>query len=102
MLGLLSLPLGQLLAVGGTRLVAADMPPDAVPYYITWHIDARSVVYSALIAVATALLFGLFPALQASRGDLHESLKEGTRGNSARRSLLRSSLVVVQVSRARQ
>jgi predicted permease len=99
-LGLLSLPLGLLLAVGGTRLVAADMPPDAVPYYITWQIDARSVIYSAVIAVSTALLFGLFPALQASRGDLHESLKEGTRGNSASRSLLRSSLVVIQVALA--
>jgi len=99
-LGLLSLPVGLLLAVGGTRLVAADMPPDAVPYYITWHVDTRSVIYSVFIAVSTALLFGLFPALQASRGDLHESLKEGTRGNSARRSLLRSSLVVVQVALA--
>ena len=46
------------------------------------------------------MLFGLFPALQASRGNLHGSLKEGTRGNSARRSLLRSALVVVQVALA--
>ena len=49
------------------------------------------------IAVGTAVLFGLFPALQASRGNLHESLKEGTRGNSASRSKLRSALVVAQV-----
>jgi predicted permease len=43
-------------------------------------------------------VFGLFPALQVSRGNLHDTLKEGTRGNSASRSLLRSSLVVAQIS----
>ena len=76
------------------------MPPDQVPYYITWAVDWRTLVYSVGVAVVTAVLFGLFPALQASRGNLFESLKEGTRGNSVRRSLLRSALVVVQVSLA--
>ena len=76
------------------------MPPDDVPYYIQWAVDWRSFAYTLVVAVVTAMAFGLFPALQASRGNLHESLKEGTRGNSARRSLLRSSLVVVQVSLA--
>jgi putative ABC transport system permease protein len=52
------------------------------------------------VTLVTAIGFGLFPALQASRGNLHESLKEGTRGNSGRRSFLRSTLVVVQVSLA--
>jgi putative ABC transport system permease protein len=99
-LALLSVPLGLILAQVGTHLIAGAMPPDQVPYYITWRVDARSLVYSIAIAVTTAILFGLFPALQASRGNLHESLKEGTRGNSAARSLLRSSLVVAQVSLA--
>ena len=52
------------------------------------------------VAIAPRWLFGLLPALQMSRGNLHESLKEGTRGNSARRSLLRSALVVAQVALA--
>ena len=99
-LGIASVPLGVLLAEAGTRLVAAQMPPDGVPYYIRWEVDGRSLLYTIGIAVATALVFGLFPALQATRGDVHESLKEGTRGNSIRRSLLRSSLVVVQMSLA--
>jgi putative ABC transport system permease protein len=58
------------------------------------------MAYAIAVATVTALLFGLFPALQVSRGQLHEALKEGSRGNSASRSLLRSSLVVAQVSLA--
>jgi putative ABC transport system permease protein len=97
-LGLISVPLGIALAAVGTRLIAAGMPPDQVPYYVRWELDWRSVVYTVAVAAATALVFGLFPALQASRGSLHETLKEGTRGNSVARSFLRSTLVVVQVA----
>jgi predicted permease len=99
-LSLTAVPLGILLAEVGTRMIAAYMPPDQVPYYIHWEIDWRSLGYAVAVAVATAVAFGLFPALQMTRGNLHESLKEGTRGNSARRSLLRSTLVVVQVALA--
>ncbi len=97
-LGLLSVPLGVALAAVGTRLIASAMPPDQVPYYIRWELDWRSVAYTIAIAAGTALVFGLFPALQVSRGNLHETLKEGTRGNSVAKSYLRSSLVVAQVA----
>jgi predicted permease len=99
-LGVASVPLGIVLAEIGTRLIASMMPVDQVPYYIRWQVDWRSLVYAIAVAVSTAVIFGLIPALQVSRGPLHESLKEGTRGNSAGRSLLRSSLVVTQVSLA--
>jgi putative ABC transport system permease protein len=90
----------QLLAEIGTRLIASMMPVDQVPYFIQWRVDWRSLGYAVGVAVSTALIFGLFPALQVSRGELHEGLKEGTRGNSAGRSWMRSSLVVAQVSLA--
>ena len=99
-LSVASLPLGILLAEIGTRLIAADMPPDQVPYYITWTMDLRSLAYGTAVAIVTAIVFGLAPALQATRGNLHDTLKEGTRGNSVRRSLLRSGLVVAQISLA--
>ncbi len=99
-LGLASVPLGIALAEIGTRLVASAIPVDQIPYYVQWRVDWRSLAYAIGIAVSTAVVFGLFPALQVSRRDLHESLKEGSRGNSASRSLLRSSLVVAQVSLA--
>ncbi len=99
-LGVASVPLGIVLAEIGTRLVASMMPVDQVPYYIQWRVDWRSLAYAVGVAVTTALIFGLFPALQVSRGGLLEGLKEGTRGNIAGRSLMRSSLVVAQVSLA--
>lgn len=97
-LGLISVPLGILLAEVGTRLIAVGMPADQVPYYVRWELDWRSVAYTVFVAAATALVFGLVPALQVSRGNLHETLKEGTRGNTVSTSLLRSTLVVVQVA----
>lgn len=97
-LGLLSVPLGILLASAGTRLIAAGVPTDQVPYYIKWELDWRAVAYTIAIAAGTAIVFGLFPALQISRGNLHDTLKEGTRGNSVAKSFLRSALVVVQVA----
>ena len=97
-LGLLSVPLGILLAVVGTRLIAAGIPPDQVPYYIHWEVDWRAVTYTIIVAAGTAVVFGLFPALQVSRGNLHETLKEGTRGNTVTKSFLRSTLVVAQIA----
>src|SRR5262245_54660507 len=97
-LGLLSVPPGILLAVVGTGLIAAAVPRDQIPYYVHWEIDWRSVAYTVVIAAGTAIVFGLFPALQISRGNLHDTLKEGTRGNSVAKSLLRSSLVVAQIA----
>jgi putative ABC transport system permease protein len=99
-LNLVSVPLGIMLAVIGTRLISGAMPPDQVPYYVTWEVDLRSLLYTVAIAVGTAMAFGLFPALSVTRGNLHDALKEGTRGNSANRSVLRSGLVVVQVALA--
>ena len=99
-LSLVSVPLGVGLAEIGTRLIAADMPVDQVPYYIKWAVDWRSLTYTLVIAASTAVVFGLFPALHASRGNLHDTLKEGTRGNSITKSRLRSTLVVVQIALA--
>jgi putative ABC transport system permease protein len=99
-LGLASVPLGIALAQIGTRMIAAAIPVDQIPYYVQWRVDWRTLLYTIGIAFATSLVFGLFPALQVSRGDLHESLKEGTRGNSGSRSWLRSGLVVAQVALA--
>ena len=65
-LSLVSLPLAMVLAQVGSRVLFDMMPPDDVPYYITWQVDWRSFVFSISVAVATAVLFGLFPAFQAT------------------------------------
>jgi putative ABC transport system permease protein len=88
------------LAVAGTRLIQAQMPPGQVPYYVVWQVDARSFAYTVAVAVATALLFGLVPAMQTTKRELLEGLREGARGNTGSRALVRNGLVVAQVSLA--
>ncbi len=60
--------------------------------------DARVLGFALALATATALLFGVVPALQATRADLVSDLKDGARGASTGRSRLRSSLLVAQVA----
>ncbi len=98
--GALSVPLGLVIAWAGTQLLTASMPPDQVPYYVTWRLDWRSIAYAVSVALGTAVIFGLVPAWHATRGTLHDDLKEGTRGNSGVRSLARNTLVIAQVSLA--
>lgn len=98
--GVLSVPLGLAIAWAGTQMLTASMPPDQVPYYVTWRLDWRSIAYAVTVAIGTAVIFGLVPAWHATRGTLHDDLKEGTRGNSGVRSLARNTLVIAQVSLA--
>jgi putative ABC transport system permease protein len=98
-IGLLSAPLGVVLAWGGLKLLDQGIPPDSIPYYIHWSLDARSLVYTIAISLATGVIFGLVPALQATRTNLQNSLKEGARGSTGgRRAWLRNGLVVTQIS----
>ena len=85
----------------GLRLIDAGIPPqDAVPFYIHWSVDGATLLYTLAVSALTGVLFGLAPALQASKANLQEALKEGSRGSGAglRRNRLRSSLVVAEVA----
>jgi putative ABC transport system permease protein len=87
----------------GLRLVELGIPAeDPIPYYMHWSLDTPTLLYTAGVSVLAGLLFGLAPALQAARGDLHEALKEGGRGTGAgvRKNRLRSGLVVVEIALA--
>jgi len=68
----------------------------ALPFRIPF--DGRVLLFTAGVAVVTAVLFGLVPALRATRMDLAASLKAHTPGGSYRRSRLQSALVVVQIA----
>jgi putative ABC transport system permease protein len=98
-LGLFAAPLGAALAFVGLRWMDSAIPPDDIPYYIHWAIDRRALVYTAGVSVLTGVLFGLAPAFQATRTNLHESLKEGKgAGVQGRRTRLRNALVVAEVA----
>jgi putative ABC transport system permease protein len=99
LIGLSSAPLGIVIAWIGIKLIDGAMPPEQVPYFIRWSLDGRALAYTIAISAATGVVFGLVPALQAVRGDLQSSLKEGGRGNTGgARAFVRSALVVVQVA----
>jgi predicted permease len=98
MIGLFSAPLGFAVAWAGLQLLDRSIPPDSIPYFIQWSLDARSLAYTIGISVGTGIFFGVVPALQATGTTLQESLREGGRGSTGeRRAWMRNTLVVAQV-----
>jgi putative ABC transport system permease protein len=93
--------LGLLLAFGILNVLVA-FAPQGIPRLSAIRIDPFVLGFTLLLSVLTGILFGLAPALQASRPDLNSTLKDGgtrTTG-SASRHRLRSLLVVSEVSMA--
>jgi putative ABC transport system permease protein len=69
-----------------------------IPRLAQAGIDGRVLGFSLVIAFLASLLFGMAPALQASKIDLTGALKEQTRGGTDRHDRLRGALVVAQVT----
>jgi putative ABC transport system permease protein len=92
---------GLLLAVWGVEMLTRWTPAN-VPRIQNVTIDSRVLFFTFLVALLTGLLFGLLPALQSSRTDLNETLKEGGRtgAGGARRQRIRSVLIVSEVALA--
>jgi putative ABC transport system permease protein len=91
--------LGLLFAVWGTGLVSSA-GSKINPMFHDVHLDTRVLLFTFGISILTGLIFGLAPALQVSKPNLVESLKESGRGSgaSATRSRLRSGLVVSEIA----
>ena len=73
--------------------------PDGLPRLEEIRVDPRALGFTLLVTMLTAVIFGLAPALQTSKVDVQEALKEGGRQSSsggARR--LRGALVVAEVA----
>jgi putative ABC transport system permease protein len=98
-LAILGAVLGGTLAILGVRLLIA-LDPRALPRAQEIHLDARVLVFSFFLSLATALIFGIVPAVRGSRVGLRGVLTEGGRSGSGSRSgsRLRSTLVVVEVA----
>jgi predicted permease len=99
-LALLGGAAGLLVAFWARDLLMAFRPPQAFFGQFDLKLDGRVLLFTLLVSVATGIVFGLVPALQASRPDLVVELKErtGQPGHSRRQLNLRSLLVVVQVA----
>ncbi|HEX5603858.1 MAG TPA: ABC transporter permease [Pyrinomonadaceae bacterium] len=88
---------GFFLSIWALRLLLTAIPGQ-IPFWMNFGIDLRVLGFTAAITLLTGLLFGVAPALQTSRVDLNDTLKEGGRGASGVRSRARSLLVVAEIA----
>jgi len=96
LLALLGGVLGFLLAVLAVPALLALSPPD-IREFNQIGINREVLAFSFLASVVSGVGFGLIPALQASRSNPNEFLKEGERGSTANRGRTRSTLVIAEV-----
>ncbi len=80
-----------------TVLLSIELPTD-VPIFIDLRLDRPLLGFCFVVALLTGILFGLAPALQASRADLVRVLKDSGSTPGLRRSRLRNTLVFVQIA----
>jgi putative ABC transport system permease protein len=90
---------GLLLAAWGVKSLLALAPED-LPRVRDVALDGRVLGFTLLVTLMTGIIFGLAPALQASRPNLNETLKEGGRGTTGGHHRVRSSLVITEVALA--
>jgi putative ABC transport system permease protein len=100
MLSTLGAGLGLLLAMWGTQLLVS-LSPAMMLKLEDVKTDSRVLGFTLLASLVTGILFGLFPALQASKHDVQHALKESGKGSpSVRQNRLRGLLVVAEVALA--
>jgi putative ABC transport system permease protein len=99
-LGILGGLFGILVAYVGRNFIWSFRPAFVANNLIQPTLDVHVFVFALGVSLATGLLFGLVPALQASRFSVVEALKNDSRavGGAERRFSLRNALVVVQVA----
>jgi putative ABC transport system permease protein len=90
---------GLLLAVWGVYLLVAFGPAE-LPRAGEVAVDMRALGFTFVVSLLTGIIFGLAPALQASRPNLNEMLKDGVRGatGSSGHRRMRSLLVVSEIA----
>ncbi len=88
---------GLLLGFWGMQGLKASLPENT-PRLDEVQMDAQVLAFSVGCALLTGLLFGLAPALQATRAELNKTLKQGAPGALGGRSRLRGALVVAEVA----
>jgi putative ABC transport system permease protein len=87
------------LGYGLLNLILGLTPPFSFPAEANVAMDRRVLLFLAAVTILTSIAFGLAPAIQASRRQASESLKEGGRGSSGGGKLyVRHTFVAVQVA----
>jgi putative ABC transport system permease protein len=91
--------LGLLVAYGGVTVLRKIIPMD-LTFFSPIRVDARVMAFAAIVSILTGVVFGLVPALHASRTDLNDALSSRAGSLTARigRVELRGVFVVAQIS----
>jgi putative ABC transport system permease protein len=90
--------LGLLIARWASQLLVQQLSTQGVTVYLDLSPDWRVLAFTSGVAVATALLFGVAPALRAAGVAPMEAIKEQARGVGTGRASVTSALVVAQVA----
>ncbi|PYU74066.1 MAG: hypothetical protein DMG52_12900 [Acidobacteria bacterium] len=92
--------LGVLIAWGGLKLIVAAMPQNLIPAESVIELNAPVMVFTLVVAVLTALIFGLAPSLRAARRDVNDPLRDSGKGVSGgfRTGRMRDTVVVMEVA----
>ncbi len=91
---------GCFLAWGGIRGLIAIVPPQIIPAEAYIHMNVSVLLFALGTGIVTALVFGMAPALHATRRDLNEVLRDTGKGvsGSFRHAGLRNALIVGEVA----
>jgi putative ABC transport system permease protein len=73
---------GSLIALGATRVIDGVVPP-GMPFWVDFRLSPSLLFFVAFVAALAAVMAGLIPALQASRSNTHDLLKDDARGASS-------------------
>lgn len=100
-LGFLGGVFGILLALVGIR-VLINLGPESIPRLDEVRLEPMTLLLAMAVSLVSVALFAMIPAIQVSRGNLYEPLKEGAKRSygSTRNTRLRKLLVVAEVSLA--
>ncbi len=95
LLALAGAVVGLLISVGSIHWIVAAIQSDPPPFFITFGLDVRVLLFVTAVTLASAMFAGLLPALQATRPNIAGALKDAGRSTTGFRGRRFSSALVV-------
>lgn len=98
LLSLLAGAFALLLAGVGVTLIDLYKPPTQVPLFLGLVLDTRVIIFTVALSLFTGILFGILPAIRASKLNLLATLRNDGFFQAYRKSRVKNSLVVLQIA----
>jgi predicted permease len=90
--------LGLMIAEGAVQFFSAWEIPGDAPVKLGFQLDARVLFFTFVVSMASAILFGLVPALKATGTDFTTALKAGESAGGRKRFAVRNTLAAIQIT----